>query len=83
MVGEEQVTTISGKGLQGLDGSGRCQVAGQVLPAAVDADAVAHYPASRLALDIEVIDGRGSEQDTLTSLHIIVLEPCHSVFLVG
>ena len=83
MVGQEQVATVGGKGLQRFDGCGRCQVAGQVLPAAVDTDAVTHYPASRLALDVEVVDGRGGEQDTLAGLHIIVLEPCHGVFLVG
>ena len=83
VVGEEQVTTVGGKGLQSLDGSGRCQVAGQVLPAEVDTDAVAHYPASRLALDIEVVDGRGSEQDALAGLHVIVLEPFNSALLIG
>ena len=83
VIGEEQITTVGGKGLQRFDGCGRCQVAGQILPAAVDADAVAHYPAGRLALDVEVVDGRGSEQDTLAGLHIIVLEPSHGVFLVG
>ena len=57
MVSQEEVTTVGGKGLQCINDIGGRQVTGQVLPAAVDADAVTHYPASRLALDVEFVDG--------------------------
>ena len=83
MVGEEEVTTVGGESFQRLDGVGRCQSAGQVLPALLDADAIAHHPACRLFLDVEVVDGGGSEQHALAGADIVLLEPGHSVFLVG
>ena len=82
MVGEEEVATVVGESLQGLDGGGGGQVAWQVLPSAVDADAVAHHPAHGVGLDVEVIDGGGGEEHALTSIHIVLLEPSHGVFLI-
>ena len=82
MVGQEQVTAVGGIGLQGSNHVSRCEVAGQVLPTAVDADAVTHYPAHGIVLDVEFVDGGRSEQDTLASVHIVGPEPLHSTLLV-
>ena len=83
MVGEEEVAAILAESLQRIDGVGRSQVARQVLPAALDADAVAHHPAGRLILDVEIVDGRRREQYALATVYIVLLEPVGSVLLVG
>ena len=83
VVGEEQITAIGSKCLQGLDGSCRHEVGRQILPSTVDAYAVGHHPASRLLLDVQLVDGGRCNENTLAGIDIVLLEPGNSVALVG
>ena len=83
MVGEEEVTAISGEGLQSFDGCIRCEIARQVLPTLLDANAVAHDPTSRLLFYVEVINVRGLDDDAFAGVHVVLLEPCNGILLVG
>ena len=83
MVGEQQVTAIGSKGFQRLDGSSAGKASGQFVPAFANTDAVAHHPAGRLTLDVEVVDGGGSENHALACIHIGAFEPVGGGTLVG
>ena len=83
VVGEQEVTAIGSKGFQGFDGRTRCEVTGQVLPTLLDADAVTDHPNGGLLFDVEFVDVGGSEEHTLASGHVVLLEPGDGIFLVG
>ena len=83
VVGEQQVTAVSSKGFQRLDGCRAGKASGQLVPAFANTDAVAHYPTHGVLLDVEVVDGCGSKKHSLTSIHISILKPCYGVGLVG
>ena len=83
MVGEQQVAAVGSEGFQGVDGGSRGEAAGQLLPATVDAYAVAHHPAGGVLLNVEVVDGGGGQQCALAGVNVVLLEPCYGVFLIG
>ena len=82
VVGEQQVTAVGGERLQGVDHLVGSQSAGQVLPALVNTDAVAHHPAGCLLFDVQLVDGGRSKEHTLVGVHVVLLEPGHGIFLV-
>ena len=83
MIGEQQVATIGSKGFQSFNSSIRGKVARQVLPAFLNTNAIAHHPAYGVHLDVKLINGSRFEENTLTSIHIVFLEPSSSIFLIG
>ena len=83
MVGQEEVAAIFAESLKGVDGLVSSQAAGQVLPSALDADAVAHDPAACLLLVVEGVDCRGRDERALARGDIVLLEPSHGIFLIG
>ena len=55
MVGEKEVAAVSSESLQRVDSLVRCQSAGEIGPSVSKTDAVAHNPAHRVLLDVEVV----------------------------
>ena len=82
MVGEQQVATVGGKGLERIDDIVAGQTTGQVLIAEGDAHTVAHHPAHGVVLDVEFIHLRGGEQHSRALVNIGFLEPLHGILLV-
>ena len=82
MIGEQQVTTVSGESLQGIDNLVGNQVTWQVLPTFFYTNAVAHHPAHRVVLDVEIVNFRCSQNNALACIYIILLEPSHCVFFI-
>ena len=83
VIGQEEIAAVGSKSLQCLDGGVAGKVAGQVLPALLDADAVGHDPAGRLLLAVKVVDGGGRNEHTLARIDVVLLEPLYGILLVG
>ena len=83
MISEQQVATIGSKSLQSFNSGIRGKIARQVLPAFLNTDAVAHHPTGHLLLNVELVNGSGGNENALACIHIVLLEPSDSIFLVG
>ena len=82
MIGEQKITAVGSEGFQRLDGSSGGKASGQLIPTMTNTYAVAHHPAGRLALNIEVVNIGGSKKDTLTGIHVVTLKPFGSSILI-
>ena len=83
VVGEEQTSAISTECLECVHHFVRSQFARKILEARSNTDAVAHHPASHLLLHVEVFNRCRGNHNALLGIHVGLLEPSHSVLLVG